>query len=131
MDFLGRKKLEIAQREGRARISVVEGLENYLGSLDDHGRKQYISNVAGFFPNILKPQLLSMIIEQKNTLARFGLLERETDILRSNINCFQLLLEWGERCVNEHVGNIEETRQRARADQNIISDLRTKYENGS
>lgn len=135
MDIFGRKKIAKleaalieAEKIGQARLKILDGVDDYLASLDDVKRREYVHRVAGIFPDTLKPQLESMIQLQKNTLARFGLSERESDILRANINGLLLLMEWGERCVNEQLGNVEEIRRKQQADENIISNLKDRYQ---
>ena len=134
MDWWGRRKiaaleaaLEVEKNRGLARESLVVGLENYLDGLDDAARKNYLQRWAGFFPTTLKPQLLSMVEQQKNALAMFGLTDRETDIYRANINALRLLLEWGGLRMNEYLGNLEEIRRTAETDRDIISELGKKY----
>jgi hypothetical protein len=50
-----------------------------------------------------------------------------TQTIRSNINCFRLIDEWMQKMSNEHVGNIEEIRNRFKDNESFINNLKETY----
>jgi len=121
------KQLENARLVGVARNFVVSSYINFLESMGETDRKNYVAKVSGWFPVDLRPHLQSMIYEQQKELARLDMGLEATTVLRSNINCLYLLIEWGDRMIAEYRGNIEEARRRSDSDQNIISNIKEKY----
>lgn len=129
IDFFGKKRiaeleneLAIAKREGQARGSVAKILNDYVDSLPHGERKDYMAKIVGV-KHLLKPQLESMISDQRLFATRFDITEKERLFFISNINCLQLLLDWFERCSSENQSNIEEMRTRVEEDATLISSV--------
>lgn len=87
--------------------------------LSANGRREYMARVAVFYSSIFKSQLEKMVAEQQTELAKFGYPERLSDFYRANINALNLISDWFEGCVAEHVGDIEEAR---RSEEEIVTD---------
>lgn len=92
-------------------------------------RKKYVSDIALFYNTVFKKKLKHFKGLQLEELAQIGRTELGSNIIRSNINCFELIGEWMETMSNEHVGNLEQMRQSFDEGNDIIKDLKDKYQN--
>jgi len=90
-------------------------------------RKKYVSDISYFYASIFKDKLQHFIGLQLVELARVGQTELMTQTIRSNINCFRLIDEWMQKMSNEHVGNIEEIRNRFKDNESFINNLKETY----
>lgn len=95
---------------------------------DQTGRKKYMGDVSLFYTMTFKDKLKHFIGDQLNELARIGRSERGDDLIRANISCFRLIDEWMEKCQNEHLGDLEEMRNRFQDDKNFTSELKKTYD---
>lgn len=124
-------RAELAQEREKSRAleiqrSVLADLKATI-PVGGEDRKNYVSRVAIFFPNTLKPQLQKMIYMQADKLVDIEANERLADFYRANINCLNLLLDWGEAMTNEHMGDIEEAKRNQESDATITSEIKAKY----
>jgi len=94
---------------------------------DQNGRKKYMGDVSLFYTTLFKEKLRHFIGDQLNELAKIGRSERGEDMIRSNINCFRLIDEWMEKCTNEHLGDLEEMRNRFQNDKDFTNELKKTY----
>lgn len=67
-------------------------------------RKEYVSEVAGFHINFLKPKLLQMI-NATHILFEEENLHRQDLMLRGVTHAFREIIRWGDGMVNENMGN--------------------------
>lgn len=87
-------------------------------------REKYMADVTIFYNNILKKKLAEMIREQQSELSRMDLSDKFTDIIRSNINCLNLIIDWFERCQVEHLGDLQNKREN-QSEEGAISRLKS------
>jgi hypothetical protein len=60
-------------------------------------------------------------------LAQLGRSERESDIIRSNINCFNLISDWMEERTTEHIGDLETMRNSFDENDKFINNFKETY----
>lgn len=133
------EKIRRLEEENRNFLKQIEKLEaprkELLFILDDavpkdqNGRKKYMGDVALFYTSTFKEKLKHFIGEQMRSLSKFGRGVGESDdVLRANINCFNLIDEWMEKCTNEHLGNLTEMRNSFGDGKKFISELKKTYD---
>lgn len=71
-------------------------------------RREYVARVSGFYYDIFKKKLESLIARQQQELTNLNN-SHETDLFhKANINAFSLLLDWGDEMLSEHMGYTQE-----------------------
>jgi len=75
---------------------------------DPEQRALYVGRIAGYFNGGLRDYINHLMSTFKAEIARFPLTERETDFFRSGINLCYLLVEWGDKMIQEHYANARE-----------------------
>lgn len=90
-------------------------------------QKKYVADIALFYQTVFKDKLKHFIGLQLEELAQIGRTELGNNILRSNISCFRLIDDWMESKTNEHIGNVENARQRLQNDEEFINNIKEKY----
>jgi len=133
IDLFGKKRiaeleaeLASAKREGIARGAIGRLVRNYVNTLPDDQRRNYVSSVVGA-KQFLKPQLESMVVDQRESATRYDISEKERMFYISNLNCLQLLLDWFEAMTSENQANIEEMRRKVEADATLVEDVKSMY----
>lgn len=119
------KNLE-AERDAR---HSIKGMLTEAIPMSATERRKYVSDIALFYSTIFKNKIPHFITLQQEALSQVGRSEREYDIYRSNINCFYLIDDWMQERTNEHFGDLEESRINAINGEELVDNLRTKYEN--
>ncbi len=104
------KKLEQEKEELLLKRSLFEFFDDPIPKNQDD-RKKYMSDVA-FAYTIMRDKLRHFIQLEKNALAEVGYPAEQYRIYRSNIYCFTVFDQWMERCTNEHLGDLQEARNR-------------------
>lgn len=95
----------------RQRKTYVDFKVDDGSPVDRNERRQYIASVIGFYSLGFKNKLEHMISQQRAILDNPEN-SRETDLfIKANINAMSLMLDWGDECMAEHQGYIEEDRQ--------------------
>lgn len=89
-------------------------------------RKQYVADIALFYGKIFKKKLQHFKSLQLVELAPIGRTDYMSNILRSNINCFNVIDEWMEEKTNEHLGNLETIRN-SLDDGTLLDNMKEKY----
>lgn len=121
-----------ATHKGTSQQEIDDKLELMLNEgipTSAQERKKFMSDCAFFYVTIFKKKLQHFRLLQMEELSYLGREEKFYDTLRSNINCFHLIDEWMNKMTNEHVGNMEEIRNGLDKGEDIINNLREKYEN--
>ena len=95
---------------------------------DQTGRKKYMGDIPVFYTTTFKEKLKHFIGEQLSELSQIGRSVELQNIIRANINCFNLIDEWMEKCTNEHLGNLTEMRNSFENEKEFISALKKTYE---
>lgn len=90
-------------------------------------RKKYVSDVALSYINVFKKKFPEFIFDQQQALSIYGRPEKEYDIFRCNINVIRLFEEWMIKLTNEHLGDLEESRENVVDAQNLVAELRENY----
>lgn len=116
-----KKELELVKFQR----SIVISLEELI-PLSQNERKEYVGRIAVFYRTVFKDKIQHFISEQLKALSRLGLTSQEEMILRSNINCFQLIDEWCESKSNEHYGNLIEAKNQSDSVFDVISNIKEK-----
>ena len=78
---------------------------------DQLERLEYLGRVHGFYIDVMKQKIESLISEQYEAL---GMLEntRETDlIIKANINMLNIIDTWFDNCSIEHLAAIKEVKE--------------------
>ena len=78
--------------------------------ISQNERRKYCADISIFYSAIFKSKLQHLIGLQFQELAQIGRTELSTNIIRANINCFNLIDDWMQLMTNEHLGNLEEAR---------------------
>jgi hypothetical protein len=92
-------------------------------------RKKYVSDIALSYVTVFKKQFPKFIFDQQQALSVYNRPEKEYDIYRCNINVIRLFEEWMIKMTNEHLGDLEESRNKVVETEDFINNLRGKYEN--
>lgn len=129
--------LEAKLKEKDAVIEKMHGLLNAHNTLieffDEHKtdneteRKKYVSDVTMSYVTVFKKQFPQFIFDQQQFLSMFGRSEKEYDIIRCNINVIRLFEEWMIRMTNEHLGDLEESRNKVEETEDFTNNLRETY----
>jgi len=94
---------------------------------DATGRKQYVSDIAYFYATTFKEKLKHFIGLQLIELAQIGRSEKESNIIRANINCFNLIDDWMDKETKEHFGDLEQLRNSFDNNDDFINKLKDEY----
>jgi len=95
--------------------------------VEENTRKRYMADVSLFYTMIFKDKLKHFIGLQMQELSMLGRSEKGNDIIRANINCFNLILEWMEEKTNEHLGNLENIRNSFSDNEEFINNIKKTY----
>jgi len=76
--------------------------------IDPEQRALYVARIAGYFNGGLRDYINHLLSTFKAEISRFPITERETDFFRSGINLCYLLVEWGDKMIQEHYANARE-----------------------
>lgn len=90
-------------------------------------RKRYMADIALFYGTIFKEKLQHFISDQLTELAQIGRTELGSNIIRSNINCFRLIDTWMKDRTNEHLGNLQEMREKFKDEEEFINQFKETY----
>lgn len=131
------KDLERIVKEQEAVIENMKGLLNAHNTLleffdatkqmSETERKKYVSDVTMCYVTVFKKQFPQFIFDQQQFLSIIGRSEKEYDIIRCNINVIRLFEEWMIRMTNEHLGDLEESRNKVEETEDFTSNLRETY----
>ncbi len=121
----GKPQLEKKQIDKKLLFILQEAIPD-----TQNGRKKYVSDIALFYQTVFKKKLQHFIGLQLEELAQIGRTELGSNIIRSNISCFRLIDEWMEKMTNEHLGNLEEVRESFKEGEDLVNNLKKKYNNG-
>lgn len=129
-----KEKIQVLQEEIKKLKAKLE-LNNSIGFLLDEAipegetkRKRYMADISLFYSTIFRDKLKHFIGLQMEELSKLGRTEKEYEIFRSNINCFHLINDWMELRTNEHLGNLEELRNKFIDDKEFINNFKKTYE---
>jgi len=119
------------QNKGKTPVKIKKNplmftLEDSI-PIGETDRKKYVSDVAFFYSSIFKEKIKHFIGDQLEELSQVGRTEKGNDIIRSNINCFRLIDEWMERMTNEHIGNLENLKNRVQQGEQFINNFKGEY----
>lgn len=64
-------------------------------------RKEYCGRISGFFSDIMKSKLESMIALQMQELTNLENSKEKDLFIKANINALSLLLDWGDDALRE------------------------------
>jgi len=123
----------IKKRKGKTPLEEKEINERFLFMLEEaipvaqQERKKYVSDIALFYQTIFKDKLKHFIGMQLEELAQIGRSEYGNNIIRSNINCFNLIDTWMKEKTSEHIGNVETIRNSLDVGAEIIKEMGEKY----
>ena len=90
-------------------------------------RKRFVADCTFFYITVFKKQLEYFRGEQLLELAKIGRTEELNNIIRANINCFNLIDTFFEKMQNEHESNLTEIRDSFRQGDEVINSLKKKY----
>jgi hypothetical protein len=95
--------------------------------VDQEGRRKYVGDIAFFYGSTFKQKLQHFRGLQLEELARYGVDERTSDFIRSNINVINLIDDWMQKMFNEHEGNLHGIRDALGSDEEFIREINKKY----
>lgn len=94
---------------------------------EQNERKKYMADITLFYNVAFRKKIPHFIGLQLEELAQIGRTEYSSNIIRANINCFRILDDWFKERVNEHLGNMEGMRNSFDRDNQVITELKDKY----
>lgn len=125
------KKENEELKEKIEELKVVRSIESLLKAampMEQGARKNFVSQVALFYTTAFKDKLAEMVGDQMKVLSKIGLTNQEENILRSNINCLNLINDWCNELTNEHLGDIQMARNGLEDTFDITSEIKDKYD---
>lgn len=128
-----REQIQVLKNEIEKLKAKIEQMDS-IGFLLDEAipkgetqRKRYMADISLFYSTIFKEKLKHFIGEQMEELSRFGRSREGDDFIRASINVFRLIDEWMLKRTNEHLGNLEELRNKVSDDKEFINKFKTIY----
>lgn len=128
-----KEKIQVLQKEISELKAKIEQMDS-IGFLLDEAipkgetqRKRYMADISLFYSTIFKEKLKHFIGMQMEELSRFGRSREGDDFIRASINVFRLIDEWMLKRTNEHLGNLEELRNKVSDDKEFINKFKTIY----
>lgn len=128
-----REQIQVLKNEIEKLKAKLE-LRDSIGFLLDEAipkgetqRKRYMADISLFYSTIFKEKLKHFIGMQMEELSRFGRSREGDDFIRASINVFRLIDEWMLKRTNEHLGNLEELRNKVSDDKEFINKFKTIY----
>lgn len=70
---------------------------------DQTARREYISRVAAFHKDVMKPKILAMVSEVRADLEKVDNTPKMDELLKGTCNALWLIYDWGEEAISEVV----------------------------
>lgn len=121
-----KNKIKELEEELKMKKSISFLLDETI-PIEENQRKIYMADISLFYEKIFKNKLKHFIGSQMSELAQFGRSEKWSDFLKASINVFRIIDEWMELRTNEHLGDLEEMRNRFQDDKEFINNFNKTY----
>lgn len=120
-------EIEKLNRLLHAKHSVIDSFDDKKKQMGETERKKYVSDIAAAYVAFFKNQFKEAINAQMQALSEVGRSDEEYKLYRSNINVLRLLEDWMILKTNEHLGDLEEARNRVEETKDFTSNFRETY----
>lgn len=90
-------------------------------------RKKFVADCTFFYVTLFKKQIQFFRGEQLLELSKIGRTEELNNVIRANINCFNLLDTFFEKMQNEHLSNMNEIRNGFDNEKDFLEKIKKEY----